>query len=137
MEISFRVHGEPRPQGSSRAFVVKGRAIVTSDNKKLKPWRQDISSIAAFAMQALNQSPIEGPVWVAVTFQFQKPKSMPKRVTEKITKPDLDKLLRAVLDGLTGHCFRDDAQVVRVSCRKEFGESAGAIIRLGELQDGA
>lgn len=34
--ISFFVAGTPQPKGSTRAFVVKGRAVTTSSNRNLK-----------------------------------------------------------------------------------------------------
>jgi Holliday junction resolvase RusA-like endonuclease len=37
-------------------------------------------------------------------------------------KPDLDKLVRAVLDALTGVVFRDDCQVAGLSCSKLYAD---------------
>ena len=135
MVVSFEVFGEPKPQGSSRAFVVNGRAVITSANKNLKPWRQQVSWTAAAEMTGKNT--MEGPVDVSAIFTFVKPKSTPKKVVDKTTKPDLDKLLRAVLDSLTGHCFRDDAQVVSIGCSKRFGDKPGVKITVTGLDDAA
>jgi Holliday junction resolvase RusA-like endonuclease len=33
-------------------------------------------------------------------------------------RPDLDKLVRAVLDSLTGVCYEDDSQVIRLRASK-------------------
>jgi Holliday junction resolvase RusA-like endonuclease len=122
--ITFTVIGTPQPQGSSRAFIPKGwkRAIITSDNSKLKPWRQEISGTAQVAMNQSKIGLLENiPLAVEASFFFDKPKSTKKDVRHKITKPDLDKLLRGLLDSLTGIVFRDDAQVVACSVRKGFG----------------
>jgi Holliday junction resolvase RusA-like endonuclease len=35
--------------------------------------------------------------------------------------PDLDKLVRAVLDALTAVAYRDDGQVTRITATKEYG----------------
>lgn len=51
-----------------------------------------------------------------------------------IQRPDIDKLCRAVLDGLTGVVFKDDSQVVSLYALKERalpGESTGAKISVG------
>jgi Holliday junction resolvase RusA-like endonuclease len=100
MRIAITVHGKPEPQGSSRAFIPKGwkRAIITSDNARLKPWRQQVSGMANEAM--LGQTIAVGPVSVCATFYFAKPKSVKKSVEYKISRPDLDKLVRGVLDAL-------------------------------------
>ena len=62
-----------------------------------------------------------------------RPKSTPKRnVRPAHTKtPDIDKLLRAALDALTGVVWRDDAQVAEVSVRKmvaAYGEQTGVMV---------
>ena len=41
--LNFTVYCHPEPQGSSKAFVVAGKARITSDNKNLKPYRQTIT----------------------------------------------------------------------------------------------
>ena len=69
-----------------------------------------------------------------MSFRFQKPKSAKKSVTQKVTKPDLDKLLRSVLDALTGIVWVDDSQVVIISARKDFGQP-GATITFSEMDD--
>ncbi|MGH7347333.1 MAG: RusA family crossover junction endodeoxyribonuclease [Candidatus Rokuibacteriota bacterium] len=40
-------------------------------------------------------------------------------------KPDLDKLVRAVLDACTALAFVDDGQVVALNAGKEYGNAAG------------
>ena len=116
----FTVYGTPRPQGSTKAFIPKGwkRAVITTDNTKLKPWRQDVAAIASSEMN--GQPPLECAVSVRCSFYFLKPASAKKSITDKITKPDIDKLLRAILDSLTGICFRDDSQVVHCEAHKWF-----------------
>ncbi len=131
--IRFTVYGTPRPQGSTRAFIPKGwrRAIITTDNVKLKPWRQEISGAAIDATPAM----LEGPVFVSLKFFLAKPKSLAKKFTEPTKKPDLDKLQRAVFDALTGICFRDDAQIVAVSAEKAYGVPERVEILINRIGD--
>jgi crossover junction endodeoxyribonuclease RusA len=123
--ISFVVHGRPQPQGSTKAFIPKGwkRAIITTDNKNLKPWRQDVASEAMAAMSKAGAKLSEEAIHVEVAFFFLRPKSVNKSVIHKTTKPDIDKLERGILDGLTGICFRDDSQVVSCIASKGFCDS--------------
>jgi Holliday junction resolvase RusA-like endonuclease len=44
--------------------------------------------------------------------------------------PDLDKLVRAILDSLTGVVWRDDAQVVDIVARKVYAETPGVDIAI-------
>ncbi len=119
--IQFTVFGHPAPQGSSRAFIPKGwsRAIITTTNTKLKPWRQQVTATA----QALNVLPLDGstPVRIRLEFFFEPPRKMPKDRRGMTTKPDVDKLIRAILDALKGVLFHDDAQVNDVSAKKFYG----------------
>ena len=137
MQIGVEVFGLPQPQGSVRAFLPKGgnRPVLTCDNAKVKPWRQDVAALAAVAMHEKGQKILSRPraVQVKVTFYFQKPKSSGKNIQFKTTKPDLDKLLRALLDALTGIAFEDDAQVVACHVYKAFGVPARTEILVTEL----
>lgn len=137
--IQFTVYGKPEPQGSARAFVLerpgqRARAIITSDNKKLKSWRQEVTRAAITAMEEYELVS-EAAVTILVDFYFQKPVSVPKKKLFKTTKPDVDKLLRGVLDGLTGVVFRDDAQVIDARARKHFDACERTEIYIG-LKEG-
>lgn len=126
--LRFTVIGNPIPQGSTRAFIPKGwnRPIITAANSKTKPWRQEIAGCALAEMkkQGFSQCGKNVPVTVGATFYFEKPKSAGKRVLHKVTKPDLDKLLRSALDALTGIVFVDDSQVTECRIAKRFGSPA-------------
>jgi crossover junction endodeoxyribonuclease RusA len=135
--ISFIVYGEPIPQGSMRAFLPKGwkRPIVTADNKRTKPWRQDVKAAALEAVEKAK-IPLMGrsvAVSIACNFYFTRPKSAKKSITHKTTKPDCDKLGRAILDALTGVVFEDDSQVVSLSLLKDFAPRPHAQISVVAL----
>lgn len=114
--VSFFVAGIPAPQGSTRAFVVKGRPIITHSNRNTKDWRQRIASEA----QRAGAACVGSPVLVTVRFYMPRPKSLPKKVVHHTKKPDLDKLIRAVLDGMTGILIADDSQVYAIAASKEY-----------------
>ena len=133
--LNFTVYGTPVPQGSAKAFIPKGwnRAIITGANKKTKPWRQEIAGAAVSAMQKQGVTMLERehPVSVRAEFYFAKPKSTKKSVIAKTTKPDVDKLLRSVLDALTGMVFEDDSQVIEVTGLKLFGTPERVELTIG------
>lgn len=132
MRLSFTVYGIPQPQGSAKAFYVPKlkRAVITSDNAKLKPWRQEVTAAALAAMNSNGVALVESgrPVHIEARFIFQKPKSARKHAFEKTTKPDMDKLLRALFDALTGSVFDDDAQVTKSTIEKLYGMPSRAEI---------
>lgn len=132
--IRFTVPGVPVPQGSMRALMRPGARfpIVTSDNRSLKPWRQ---SVAFAAVDACPDRELwQGPVSIGVVFYLPRPKSLPKRVAYPVKKPDCDKLVRGVLDALTGILWRDDSQVVEMAAWKLYGDPPRAEITVEELQ---
>jgi Holliday junction resolvase RusA-like endonuclease len=120
--MAFQVFGDPVPQGSKRAFVVKNRAVVVDDNKAtLRSWR---TAVVDAARAELNgEAPDLGPVRVTLMFFLRQPKR--PKAPVPITKPDVDKLARAVLDGMTdAGVFRDDSQVTTLTVRKRYTTEA-------------
>jgi crossover junction endodeoxyribonuclease RusA len=135
--LELTVYGVARPKGSTRAFRPKGsdRIIVTNDNPRTKPWQTLIADTAQEAIRKqLDGRMFDGAVGLEVTFWLPRPKSLPRRVVAHTRKPDLDKLVRAVKDALTGAgVWRDDAQVVSVRAAKGYAvgnECARAVIRV-------
>ena len=137
--ISFIVYGRPEPQGSSRAFVIAGRAHITSANKKLKPYRQEVAGAAIVARDAAGVcgvfAPKHVPVFAEFRFYFERPPSIPKRRVQHVVKPDIDKLVRASLDAITGILLCDDAQVVELIAKKFYGSPARVEITVRIAQD--
>jgi Holliday junction resolvase RusA-like endonuclease len=125
-EMMFTVFGHPQPQGSVRAFTPKGwkRPILTSDNAKLKSWRQEVAASAMEAARVNSFGIIERPAGVIMVldFYFAKPKSTPKKITENTKRPDVDKLTRATFDSLRGILYEDDSQVVSAAIGKHYGQ---------------
>jgi crossover junction endodeoxyribonuclease RusA len=125
VKLEFTVFGKPEPQGSTRAFVPKNwtRAIITSDNPKLKSWRQELAKAAMLACCEADKDvfPLgpRVPLQVSLQFFFKPPKKVNCR--HKTTRPDVDKLMRAALDGMTGIVYTDDSQVSHAQVSKFFG----------------
>lgn len=138
MTLEFAVLGEARPGGSKRAFVVRGRAVVTDDAGKTgKAWRRDVQLAALEAMRAagLEGQLLAGPLAVRITFYRRRP-SRPKPGARDypITRPDVLKLARAVEDALTGVVWADDAQVVAEGLGKLYGAPERAEISISEVE---
>jgi crossover junction endodeoxyribonuclease RusA len=132
MTTTIFVPGKPAPQGSTKAYVVGGRARVTSDNPQTYSWRGVVAAVVRNAIGPGIQLP-SGPVALGLEFAMPRRASEPKRVTPAhVRKPDLDKLTRAALDALTGLVFTDDSQVVSFDrlCKRtaEIGEQPGVLI---------
>lgn len=119
--VSLTVPGVPQPKGSLKAFrhARSRRIVVTSDNPKLKQWQRAVRTAALHGRGW--DDPFDGPVTVACVFLLPRPRSYPKRVVAHTRKPDLDKLVRAVLDALAADgLFGDDAAVVELHATKAY-----------------
>ena len=117
----------------------KPRAILTSANAKMKPYRQQVGWAA---LESSNAAGIDGlfagkhiPVAVEMRFYFEKPPSIPKKRTQYVVKPDLSKLIRSTEDALTGVIFNDDAQIIQLVASKHYGIPERAEIVVINLEE--
>ena len=117
---SFVVDGHPETKGSAKAFNVKGRCIITNDNTKCKKWQMLVSAHAlSEGIKKISSA------HVSMVFEFSIPQSAQKKrseTTPHTQKPDIDKLIRPILDALTGIAYDDDSAVVSVSAEKKWSK---------------
>ena len=142
--IHFFVAGDPIPQGSTRSFYIKkiDRVVTTHTNRNTEQWRHRIATEA----QKANESRERGffiddrkyGYDILLHFHFSKPQSMSKKHWIHTKRPDLDKLVRAALDGITGVLIPDDAQVTSITASKDYcqnGTVPGLHISVRRLED--
>ena len=125
---SFAVAGIPKAQPRPK---VTSHGTYTPDTADA--WKGKV--MAAF--RACRRPQAEGPVRLEVSFFLPAPKSMKQEgiPVPHAKKPDLDNLLKAVMDALTAAgAWKDDAQVRSVKASKSyaFGFAAGADILILE-----
>lgn len=134
MLVSFHVDGKPVPQGSVVAHVRNGKASIHyAQGSGLAVWRNMVNAAARDAWG--DGPPVGTPVGVAITFRMKRPRNhyadlqgtlRRSAIAEKPSvMPDLDKLVRAILDSLTGIVFLDDAQVTELFACKEYDHTPG------------
>ncbi len=136
--VSLFIEGDPVPQGSKRAVPTKrGLRVIDQSGAKLKSWREVIEWEARVAWK---DKPFRSPVGVEIDFYMKRPKS--HYIDKKkglvrgsaphwhSVRPDIDKLTRAVLDGITGAIIYDDSLVVSLSVRKYYSPTPGVRIQV-------
>jgi len=128
--ITFEVYSRPVPQGSLTPVLMgngkPGVRYLKAD--ELYEWR------AAVARACPIDAPSQGAFRVSITFHVKRPASV-KRALPTVY-PDLDKLVRAVLDALTGRVWDDDAQVCEIIASKRYATGhLGAEIEIAHLED--
>jgi Holliday junction resolvase RusA-like endonuclease len=143
MTLTINVVGTPAPQGSKRAFVVNGRAVLAENSKRVRPWRQDVKAAALDATAYVGWKAILGPVELAITFHMPRPRYhyrtgarahelKPNAPTYVDKIPDLSKLIRSTEDALTeARIWGDDSQVARLVVEKRYANGpTGAHIQV-------
>jgi len=117
-----------------------------SNNKALKAWRASVEAQARAQMPAWLRKPWDGAVYLAIVYVRERPASdylsdgtsLAKGARRyPSTKPDIDKLDRAMLDALTDVAFTDDGRVVTCVSTKRFGapgERAHVLVDVGLLR---
>lgn len=128
------VPGSPAPQGSKRHV---GNGILVESSKKVKPWRQAVSSEVFNAALTNHWQFMEsGAVRVDLVFWLPAPRSI-KRLFPSV-KPDVDKLTRSTFDGIaTAGIMKDDAQITDGCILKRYalpGMQTGAHILISALE---
>lgn len=124
-KVEFWVEGIPIPQGSKTLARRGGKVWMRDANANtLHAWRHKV------ACEADRGVEFDAPVEVSLRFILPKPKR-PRWVVPAV-KPDIDKLVRAVLDGLVaGGLLADDSRVVRLATDKKYvepGQNPGVIV---------
>lgn len=130
--IHFDVLGTATPQGSKKAYVRGGRAILVEERKAgIDLWRGSVVRAACQALQ--GRQGFTGPVAVDVEFRFTRPKGhwrtgrnahlLRDGADPYPPTKDIDKLQRSTFDAITtARVWRDDALVVDVHARKVWAD---------------
>lgn len=157
--MRIEVRGLPAPQGSKRAFAVRGRggvptgrvAVIESSHDRVKSWRQAVLEQAVAAMN--GGAAFTGPLTVRMSFYLPRPRGhygtgrnadslKPSAPVYPAKLPDLSKLVRSTEDALTdAGIWGDDGQVVMISTEKQYAgwrgctpSAPGAVIEIEELR---
>lgn len=139
-EITFTVPAVPVAQPRPRATAIHGRARMFEANAghKIHTFK---ASVRMAARAAYGGSPLAGPLSIELLFVFPRPKGLcwkkrPMPRLPKTSKPDVDNLVKSVLDALNETTFADDAQVCDCRCSKFIaagGEQPHVAVTVREL----
>lgn len=124
--IELEVLGTPAPQGSKRHV---GNGVLIESSAKVAPWREAIVSEAI--RSGIQGEMLDGPLLVSIAFYLPRPNGhrgakgdlRPSARRRPHVKPDIDKLIRSTLDGLTqAGVISDDACVVSIGAMKDYAD---------------
>ena len=122
-----RFYWEGKPRGKPVPRFNRGRAWYPE-------WYDGYKEEIGLAAKMSVSGVFAGPVALSVTFAIPIPKSWPKYRRAKMEwsahaqKPDIDNLVKALLDAVTGIMFEDDRQVYSISADKLWTGGGGYIL---------
>ena len=132
MSLTITIPLAAKPQGSKKAYVISGRAVLVEASKDLKTLR------AEFSRQITEQAYLDkwvridrpNPAHVTITFTFVRPGSVKREHMTVV--PDVDKLTRFCLDAVTqaDNIWEDDSQVTELHVYKQYGAEPKTEIRI-------
>jgi len=119
-----------KPKAAPRPRVTK---FGTYNAKDYTDWKNGLKCFT----KGMIKKPFEKELFVKIDFFYEIPKSWSKKKKESAkwhtSKPDIDNLIKSVLDGLNGVAFIDDAQVASIQARKQYASFTGVKIEIEEL----
>lgn len=116
--IRFVVDGDPVTQGSMVSVQRGAKGAVRHQNApRLYYWRDHVALAAQRKMKEEGYTIWDGPVGIRISFGIRPPKNDSHGYPRTF---DLDKLVRAVLDALTGIVYWNDNRVVIIEAEKVF-----------------
>jgi Holliday junction resolvase RusA-like endonuclease len=137
MNLMFIVQGEAIPQGSKTIAQGGGKVWLRDANPKLKAWRASVAQQVAMQLPDGIGFPKHEPVRAVILIYLNKPKSVTRSMPT--VQPDVDKLCRAIFDGLTeANAWSDDSQCIEVKIAKHYcleGDTPKVFINLHTAPD--
>lgn len=121
--LSLWIAGTPKAQPRVRAFR-RGRHASVYTPDSADAWKAAVR--AAVLERTSNSTPFLGPVSLRLEFVLPRPKRLKGTLVPHASKPDIDNLVKAVMDAM-GDCgvWADDAQVAELHASKQYAEEGG------------
>ncbi|MGG6828755.1 UNVERIFIED_CONTAM: RusA family crossover junction endodeoxyribonuclease [Staphylococcus haemolyticus] len=119
--------GSPRPRFSRRGSFIQ--TYMPASYTAHKRYIQD----------QLPKEMLNTQLKVSLYFYFKPPKSWSKNQKliaigqYKRTKPDIDNLIKTVLDAANNHLWRDDNQIVEIHSFKQYAEEPKIVMEVEEV----
>lgn len=121
-----------RPKPAPRPRVTKN---VTYNDKDYTSWKNGLKLLAKTKVK----KPLESDIFLKIDFFYSIPKSWTKKKKESAKwhniKPDIDNLIKSVMDSFNGVIYKDDGQVVCIQARKQYANFEGVKIEIEQTNN--
>lgn len=131
----FEVIGDIKGKGRPRVNMYTSQVYTPTDTKDYENLIKQY-----FKMKYPRYVPFENRVHVEIKAYFKILKSTTKKNRELINegllsptkKPDIDNIVKIVLDALNKIAFKDDNQITKLDVEKLYGEEEKIIVKIEE-----
>lgn len=135
MIYEFEVPGEIVGKARPRMNIRTGKAYTPTKTKDyeyfIKKW---------FITQYPNFKQLENRVKVTIVAYFDIPKSTSKKKEAEMLnqtisptkKPDIDNIVKIILDAMNKFAFKDDTQVTKMEVEKKYAKTPKIYVRIEE-----
>lgn len=138
MFFHFIVPGPPTGKGRPK-FCSMGKFSKAYTPAKTKAAKLNI--LTKFKNSYPGARPLAGALSVKIQAIFGVPKNSSRKLgiamlegsVKPTKKPDIDNIVKLVLDALNGHAFTDDANVVELVCSKRYGSGPAVSVEIVEI----
>jgi len=131
-EVRFTINERPIPQKRHRHF----------NDKTYNPQRKEKLYYGLLIKQliknyeTLKEHTLCGPLHVSLSFFMALPKSKKHRESKGLfhaNKPDLDNLIKFILDAMSGIVFHDDSYIYKIDAIKCYSEKPRTQVVIKEV----
>lgn len=130
----FKIEGQPQGKGRPR-FTKTGHAFTPQATR-------DYEKLIAEEYKAAKGETLDGYIRVNIKAYYKIPKATTKEkrgmiergLLKPAVKPDIDNVVKAILDGLNGVAYHDDNQVVYVDGEKFYADEPCVIVEVSHYE---
>lgn len=114
--IDVVIYGKPVSKGRPRFGKAKNGNMVAYTPFKTRKYEQEVKTLFQLAM--FSKPMLEGAVKVTITAFF----NSKKKTGWHTSRPDLDNIVKAILDSMNGIVVEDDSAVAQIVAFKKYDE---------------
>lgn len=135
MIYEFEVIGDIKGKARPRVNTYTNRAYTPTNTKDYEMLIKQY-----FKIKYPKYVPLENRVSVKILAQFKIPKNTSKKNAENMLngnisptkKPDIDNIVKIILDALNTMAFKDDNQITKLEVEKIYGEQEKILVKVEE-----
>lgn len=140
MKIEFEVPGEPRGKGRPR-FSNRGGFVKTYTPKETAAYEnlvrltyREKCDHVAFEQGVAVDLRVIAYMQIPTSASKKKRAQMQSGEIRPTKRPDSDNILKAILDGLNGVAYHDDAQIVDMQIRRFYSDNPRLVVIIQSIE---